>query len=43
MLGLDAVADSFHNGETHAKHTPVVMGEPIESFDKNSIYPDWMK
>ena len=43
MLGLDSVADSFHNGETHANHTPVVMGEPIESLDKNSVYPEWMK
>ena len=43
MLGLDAAADSFHGGLTHANHTPVVMGEPVESLDTNSIYPEWMK
>lgn len=42
VMCLDAVSDSFYNGETHAKHTSVVIGEPVESLDKKSIYPEWM-
>lgn len=43
MIVLDAVADSFHNGKTHAKHEEVVIGKPIESLDKTSEYYQWMK
>ena len=42
-MGLDAAADSFKNGETHAIHEPAVMGEPIESLDRTSVYYQWMK
>ena len=48
MLGLDEVSNSFHSGETHAKHEEIVIGEPIESsvygktVSKNPAdYVDW--
>lgn len=41
MMSLDAASDSFHGGLTHAKHIHVETGEPVESLDTNSIYPNW--
>ena len=34
---------AFTRGKTHAKHEEVVIGEPIESLDKTSLYYQWLK
>lgn len=39
-LELDAVSDSFHNGETHAKHmpyNPVDLNAAFDYMDKHNL------